>query len=142
MELSQFDVHQLLSANRALIADVWQLFVSVHLALFAVAMFSPTRKDSHAHLLWLTPFYIGFLYLNFRAQSDNYLYAQSLLEYLDHQTQASVPQAAIITADSQRVWVLQYLAAIYVGTGLFSSLVILWFARRTNRRQGGGQASG
>ena len=63
VNLTLADAHQLLASNRDLINNTWHFFVSVHLALFAVALFSPNRAASGKPLLLLLPFYAGFMYL-------------------------------------------------------------------------------
>jgi len=127
VNLTLADAHQLLASNRDLINNTWHFFVSVHLALFAVAMFSPNRAASGKPLLLLLPFYAGFMYLNYQAQLDNYNYAKQILDYIATLTQGS-SEMAILTASFHKGWLLPYLGWIYTAVGVFSSFVVIVFA--------------
>lgn len=122
------DALSLFADTRDLIANTWQFFVSVHMAIFAVLLLSPkTEAGPRPQILFLIPFYTGFMWLNYGGQQDNYALSGVLLQQIQAlETQAGGP--ALISGVFQGGWVLQYLNAIYAGSFLFCTILIVVFA--------------
>lgn len=69
--MQEFDLQQLLAHNRELISDTWYYFLTVHLAVFGIVHVANRRINSFERITLLAA-YLGFLYINYRAQLDNY----------------------------------------------------------------------
>jgi len=69
--MSEFALHELLAHNRELISDTWYYFLTVHLAVFGIVHVASRRVNIFERLTLIIA-YLGFLAINYRAQSDNY----------------------------------------------------------------------
>ncbi len=122
------DALSLFADTRDLIANTWQFFVSVHMAIFAVLLLAPRSETGpRPQLLFLIPFYVGFMWLNFGGQQDNFAMSAVLLQQIQTlETENGGP--ALISGVFQGGWVLQYLTPIYATSLSFCCLLIVFFA--------------
>jgi hypothetical protein len=122
--ISASDLYAMLSANRELIANTWHFFVSVHMGVVAALLLARHEGERRPQLLLLIPFYIGFMYLNFRAQIDNYEISRRLIGYIEqYEKNEGVPK--IIATLFEAGWVMPFLAPIFWATGSFTALLII-----------------
>jgi hypothetical protein len=114
------DLHGVFVDNRALIADTWNFFVTVHMAVIGLMFLA---RGAHVPLmarLLVLPGYAAFMYINFRAQVDNYTYTAEIIRKLQAEG-----DGGLSTAMFRVGWVTEYLPWIYLGAAVFSVLVIL-----------------
>jgi hypothetical protein len=123
------DIYQLFGSNRDLIASTWHFFVSVHMGLFAVLLLTPHKGGRRPELLFLIPFYLGFLYLNYRAQIDNYKLSNRLLSSIESYETGPATQR-LVSQLFEPGWVLPYLWPIYLATAVFALALMIWSAFR------------
>ena len=124
--MNLFQIQQLIADNRALIVADWNLFVSVHLWLFAGLILSPARGGRRLHLLLLMPFYLAFMYMNFRAQMDNYRYFKELSELPAPTNESS--EAMLLKVFQETVDLIPYVPWIYSGTAATMVACIVFFS--------------
>lgn len=127
------ELHQLILSNRSLIANTWQFFISVHLALFGLlSLLARDSTDGRWRIVMLLPFYWGFMFLNYRAQVDNYNYAQALISAVADLESHGANALSILQATASPGWVIAYLLPIYAATGAVctAALVILSLQKR------------
>lgn len=131
--MSLAEIHQLLATNRQLIADIWQFFISVHLALFALIFtINPKRVTIFARLA-LVIAYFGFMYLNYHAQLDNYTYARDLIAAGRRLESDQIIARSPLFKAFQAGWIITYLPVIYgVSAALGTGLILL--PQRNSRR--------
>lgn len=124
---SLLQIHELIGQHRELISNTWQFFVSVHIAIFGLLfMINPDRVNWASRLVLFLA-YSGFMYLNYNAQIDNYLYAKELLE-LAKELEYGLPESQKIMTNvfGKPGWVLQYLIYIFsVATCIGGTLILL-----------------
>jgi hypothetical protein len=122
--MTAYELHDLLVDHRGLIANTWQFFVSVHLALLGLAFV--VRFQERKLILRTLMFvgYAGFMFINYNAQLDNYRYAAVLLDYLAVATQGAEPAQQALHQVFRKGWVLDYLAYIYGVSMLLGLLAI------------------
>ncbi|MEL7481197.1 MAG: hypothetical protein AAGJ29_06530 [Pseudomonadota bacterium] len=76
--LSSYEVLDLVASQRGLIAQAWNMFITVHITVIGGLFFVNRRitglERSIAYII-----YSGFLFMNFRAQVDNYTYLKALI---------------------------------------------------------------
>lgn len=77
--MTEYELLDLLGDNRALIADTWELFLGVHMAIVGVLFFAADGRFGPVGRMALLPVYYGFMFLNWGAQVDNYTYSAALL---------------------------------------------------------------
>ncbi|MEL7486598.1 MAG: hypothetical protein AAGJ87_05185 [Pseudomonadota bacterium] len=127
--MTGYELHDLLAANRELISDTWQYFLSVHLAIFGIVYIASGRIHLIERLV-LIGAYLSFMFMNFNAQMDNYgNYVRIVNEiFALPETAAGAAQAkAILKADP--VWVADSLLHVYCAAAIVSSLIILLINR-------------
>lgn len=124
--MTGYELHDLLSSNRELISNTWQFFLSVHLALFGVIFIASSRILFRERVV-LTGAYLGFMYMNFRAQIDNYAANDRLLKAINDMA-PSAPGAATakFLAVGDPYWIVSYLPMVFGAAALASSLIILF----------------
>lgn len=122
--MSLAEIHEILAYNRALIADTWNFFVSVHLALIGLVFLAHRAKVQTFLLVALIPAYACFMYINFRAQVDNYAYSKKVLEYATKLEQDEGTNLATLSAIFDAGWIIHFLPVIYVIAFLFGVLII------------------
>lgn len=81
--MTVYELHDLLGEHRALIMNTWQFFVSVHLAMLGLAFVVRFYEPKWILRAMMLIAYLGFMYVNFNAQLDNYRFSAALLDYLD-----------------------------------------------------------
>lgn len=118
--MTGYELHNLLSENRELISDTWYFFLTVHLAVFGIVHIASRRVTLFERLTLFTA-YCGFLYINFRAQTDNY----ALHEKITDRIQAEGGDTASLLPPPQSLWIIDNLAYIYLGVALLAALIIL-----------------
>ncbi|MCF6292609.1 MAG: hypothetical protein L3J04_04355 [Robiginitomaculum sp.] len=74
-----YHILDLISSQRELTASAWNMFISVHIAILG-GLFIIGRRISVPERIVAVIVYVGFLYVNFRAQIDNYEYSASLIK--------------------------------------------------------------
>lgn len=122
------EIHDILASNRALIAETWNFFVSIHLAIIGLVFLAHRAKTPIFLLLLMIPAYTSFMYINFRAQVDNYAYTKKILEYAEVIEQAEENNLATLSVIFDTGWIIQYLQLIYILAFVFGMLVILYEA--------------
>ena len=133
--MSAYELHDLLVDRGGLIANTWQFFVSVHLALLGIAFV--VRRQSPILILRTVMLigYAGFMYVNYMAQLDNYTYGAALSAYAATLAGAETnPQLkALHELVAQDGWILRYLVYIYAASTVIGALAIFLPAfRRTH----------
>ena len=119
------EVHSALASNRALIASTWEYFVSVHIALFGLIFIIDPKRVTLLSRVFMLVAYFGFLYLNYRAQIDNYIYSRELIELGTMLEKAQVAGSRnVLGVAFHAGWVLAYLHYIYAGTAVFGAALI------------------
>eukprot|EP00611_Tribonema_gayanum_P004712 TRINITY_DN13914_c0_g1_i1.p1 TRINITY_DN13914_c0_g1~~TRINITY_DN13914_c0_g1_i1.p1 ORF type:complete len:135 (-),score=14.61 TRINITY_DN13914_c0_g1_i1:72-476(-) len=130
------ELHQLILSNRSLIANTWQFFISVHLALFGLlSLLSRGATDGRWRIILLLPFYWGFMFLNYRAQVDNYNYADALISAVGDIEASGQGTASILEATTSPGWVIAYLLPIYAATGVVCTLALVVLALYKQRER-------
>jgi hypothetical protein len=122
--MTPFELHDQLLHNRELIYDTWNFFVSVHLALLGVIFVADGQHKSLLQRLLIVPAYGGFMVVNYRAQVDNYGYAQAILGKI-----GKLDESARIVASVDRAWIADYLLEVYAGAAMLSVLLIIFTIR-------------
>ena len=123
--MTEYELHVILASNRELIAQTWEFFVTVHLAIMGI-FYVASRVPKKARFIFIFP-YMGFLYLNFRAQIDNYTYAAKILNYLqDVVTTNSDSSTQTLTAAFKAGWILPALPIIYSIALIFGITAIVF----------------
>jgi hypothetical protein len=119
------EVHDALAANRALIASTWEFFVSVHIALFGLVFIIDPRRVTLLARAFMLVAYFGFLYLNYRAQIDNYIYSRELIELgvSLERAQGGATQGVLGIA-FHAGWVLAYLHYVYAGVAVCGAALL------------------
>lgn len=121
--MSAFELHTLLASNRELIANTWNLFLGVHIGILAVFGVR-SGPGVGRRIILAAPFYLGFMFLNYRAQVDNYRYARTLLEQL-REIEVNQPGSMNVTSRVfESGWVTTYLPALYLACGGFVILLV------------------
>jgi len=119
------EIHEILAYNRALIAETWNFFVTVHLALIGLVFLAHRAKSQLFLLILLVPAYASFMYINYRAQIDNYKYTKKILEYAEHIELSVDNNLATLSAIFDTGWIIEYLQQIYLLAFVFGVLIIL-----------------
>jgi hypothetical protein len=114
------DLHGMFVDNRALIADTWNFFVTVHMALIGLMFLARGAHVPFLARLLVLPGYAAFMYINYRAQVDNYTYTAEIIRKLQAEGDGGLPTTMFRVG-----WVTEYLPWIYLGAAAFSVLVIL-----------------
>ncbi|MDZ4762652.1 MAG: hypothetical protein SGJ21_16440 [Alphaproteobacteria bacterium] len=133
------ELHVLFVANRALIAETWNFFVTVHMGVIGLMFLARGNAVPFFARLLVLPGYAAFMYINYRAQIDNYDYTARILEAL-RMIDVEDGAGRGLTSMFQAGWVTRYLPVIYGIAALFSLLVMFvsYFAddRRADRQAG------
>lgn len=134
------DLHGIFVSNRGLIAETWNFFVTVHMAIIGLMFVARGNAVPLVARLLVLVGYAAFMYINYRAQVDNYGYSTEVLRRL----QALEGEKALVSM-FQIGWINSYLPVIYIGAGVFSIVVVLttYYFRdeKANRQAGIGQAA-
>ncbi len=112
-----YALHELLALNRALVSDTWNFFLTVHLAIFGIIYISTGAIRLYERVALLLA-YGGFLYINFRAQKDNYDEQGSLVEAINAEGGSPIAMAG---SD----WIVAYLPQIYLCAAIVGAIIIL-----------------
>ncbi|MEL6360637.1 MAG: hypothetical protein AAFR21_06085 [Pseudomonadota bacterium] len=128
-KMTGYELHELLAANRELISDTWNFFLSVHLAVFGIVYIASGRIH-RAERLVLIIAYLGFMFMNYMAQMDNYKAYSVLIEQISVLPD-TMPDAAVAKAlaNSDPAWIVTYLMPVYAAASLASSLIIMLINR-------------
>jgi hypothetical protein len=122
--MGAYELHDLLVDHRGLIANTWQFFVSVHLALLGLAFVVRFHDAKLVLRLLMFTGYAGFMYINFMAQLDNYRYAAALLNALVEEASGETPAIRAMHLLFRPGWILDYLHVIYLGSMVLGALAI------------------
>lgn len=122
--MSLAEIHTLLAMNRELIAQTWNFFVSVHLAITGIIFVSQGNRVPIVAKAALVPAYLGFMYINFRAQMDNYQYTRKILEYAQEIEATAAVERATLSVIFKTGWIIEYLSFIYGGAAIFAIAII------------------
>ena len=127
--MTGYELHDLLGANRELISDTWQFFLSVHLAVFGIVYIASGRIHI-AERFVLIGAYLSFMYINFHAQTDNYDGHTRLIAQIRGLTEESqgAAHAKALLRDGD-VWIAEHLATVYLCAAIVSGLIILLINR-------------
>ncbi|MEM9015141.1 MAG: hypothetical protein AAGB02_08545 [Pseudomonadota bacterium] len=127
--MNGYELHELLGANRELISDTWNFFLTVHLAVFGIVYIASGRIH-RAERLVLIGAYLGFMYMNFRAQVDNYFAHNAILAEINGLA-SSEPGALVAKrlVNGDPAWIADYLMVIFGAAAFLSSLIILLINR-------------
>jgi len=117
------ELHVLFVANRALIAETWNFFVTVHMGVIGLMFLARGNAVPFFARLLVLPGYAAFMYINYRAQIDNYDYTARILEAL-RMIDVEDGAGRGLTSMFQAGWVTRYLPVIYGIAALFSLLVM------------------
>ncbi|MEM8771273.1 MAG: hypothetical protein AAGD92_06465 [Pseudomonadota bacterium] len=125
--MTGYELHELLAANRELVSDTWNFFLSVHVAILGIIFIASGRVGFFQRLV-LVAAYLGFMFTNYRAQTDNYSAQISIVEQIRSLTgpDAAIAQALI---NDQVMWITDYLMYVFAGAATVSSLIILLIRR-------------
>jgi len=129
--MTGYELHDLLSDSRELISDTWYYFLTVHLAVFGIVHITSRRVSLFERLMLLIA-YGGFLYLNFRAQTDNYLAHIRITDQIKAMAgdpSQGVAQALLPAGDT--LWVVEWLPHLYGSVAALSLIII--FSTHFNR---------
>ena len=114
------DYHAIFVANRGLIAETWNFFVTVHMAIIGLMFVARGNAVPLIARLLVLVGYAAFMYINYRAQVDNYGYSTEVLRRLQ-----TIEGEKALVSMFQIGWINSYLPVIYVGAGLFSIVFVL-----------------
>nr|WP_321440890.1 hypothetical protein [uncultured Hyphomonas sp.] len=118
-------IHENIALNRELIAETWQFFVTVHLSLFGLLFLIDQRRVKWPVRFIMLAAYAGFMYLNYRAQLDNYNYSFELIRYgLKIETENS-DESVLLLAVFEPGWVVRWLKWIYGVAAVLGAALIL-----------------
>lgn len=114
------ELHGIFVSNRGLINETWNFFVTVHMAIIGLMFLARGNEVPIRARLLVLPGYFAFMFINFRAQQDNYGYSTEVLNRLkllegDH-AMASMFKIG---------WINNYLPYIYGGAALFAVIIVL-----------------
>ncbi len=123
-----FELHQLLAANRELISDTWNFFLSVHLAVFGIVYIASGRIDLRERGV-LVGAYLSFMVLNCLAQLDNYTSHNAILQQIMALPDSEEGRVAKALIQSDPAWIVDYLFVVYGVAALVSSAIILLINR-------------
>ncbi|MEO0883242.1 MAG: hypothetical protein AAFY34_10970 [Pseudomonadota bacterium] len=130
--MSLFEIHEILAGNRELIAQTWEFFINVHLAIIGIMYIGSHRVPVTARLVLILP-YAAFMYMNYHAQLDNYTYAREILEYANNYALETGDDT--LTQFFKAGWVLEYLLVLYCAAGAFGAAAILLIGDRRSSTQ-------
>ena len=120
-----YELHDLLAANRELISDTWNFFLSVHLAVFGI-VYIASGRTGWAERLVLAGAYLGFMYLNYMAQLDNYTAYNAILSQIMLLEDGSAAKALV---GGDPAWIVDYLMIVFAAAAICSSLIIMLINR-------------
>jgi hypothetical protein len=134
--LDLLQLYEVLGQHRELIANTWQFFVSVHIAIFGLLfMINPSRVSLTSRLVLFFA-YSGFMYLNYNAQVDNYTYARELIELAFRlESLQPEPNQVLTRTFSAPGWLLTYLPYIFIVAMCVGGALILIPNRPGRMRQ-------
>lgn len=119
------EIHEVLGENRALIASTWEYFVTVHLSLFGLMfLINPQRITVISRVIMLAA-YCGFMFINYRAQVDNYAYALELIRIGTEAELAIDVNSRVISKVFKPGWLIEFLPLIYGVAAALGGLLIL-----------------
>lgn len=121
-------LHEILTENRMLIAETWNFFVTVHLALIGLVIIAPKQKVPHLILWPLICAYLSFCFINFRAQQDNYQYVADLLA-LTKTAEIDQLGRESLSAVFSAGWISSLLPLIYAAAAILGVVGLIWGAR-------------
>lgn len=122
-----YQLHSILAENRDLIAHTWEFFVTVNLAIIGILYVGNKQIPLWVRITLLIP-YSAFMYLNYRAQIDNYTYASEILNFAQTYSDQSGENSLVTFFNAG--WVLNYLSLIYISGFIFGSVLILQIGGR------------
>lgn len=123
--MTLLDIHQTISENRALIASTWEFFLTVHITLFALIFLIDPRRISMVSRVVVLIGYLGFMYINYRAQVDNYEYTLALIEWGRTLEENVSTTEAVLTTVFEAGWILNLLPFIYLVSSLAGMAIIM-----------------
>lgn len=118
------EIHMILVENRDLIAQTWNFFVTVHLALLGLVFLAEREGTAKVIRALLVPAYLAFMYINYRAQLDNYAYTTKILELAQNIEQVNGTEDTALSVIFDTGWITQYLSTIYSIAAAFGVSVI------------------
>lgn len=127
--MTGYELHELLGANRELISDTWNFFLSVHLAVLGIIFIARGRINVLQRLVLIAA-YLGFMYINYRAQMDNYAAHNAIIDQI-RALPPSGPDAAQAQAlvVAQSMWIIDYLMYVFAASATVSSVIIFFIKR-------------
>ncbi len=122
--MTGYELHDLLAANRELISDTWNYFLTVHLAVFGIIYIASGRITRVARVL-LVFAYLAFMYINYSAQMDNYGNYERLFKAVAEMPADADGAATAKALLSGETWITPFLMHIYGVAASVSALIIM-----------------
>jgi hypothetical protein len=119
--MSLADLHQLMVDTLGLITDTWNFFISVHMAIVGVLFITAGSNVNFITRALCLPAYGGFMFVNLRAQMDQYAYLEGVVRQIQEIGGSEVPVDMF-----QATWISNWLIPIYGVAGGISVLFILF----------------
>lgn len=121
-----FELQEMLAHNRELISDTWYYFLTVHLAIFGIVHVANRRVSAFERLTLLFA-YVGFLYVNYRSQTDNYSLHKSITDEL-HKLDGigEYRPLSYLLPRENSFWLAtpENLTALYIGVAALAAIII------------------
>ena len=121
-----FELQEMLAHNRELISDTWYYFLTVHLAIFGIVHVASRRVSAFERLTLLFA-YVGFLYVNYRSQADNYTLHNSITEEIRKLNESGEyrPLSYLLPTENS-LWLAtpENLTALYLGVAALAAIII------------------
>lgn len=123
--MSLAEIHGILAQNRELITQTWNFFVTVHLAILGLVFIADHNRPPPLARFLIIPAYAAFMYINYRAQVDNYAYSTKILDYAAVIEAENVNAYASLSVIFETGWIMKYLPWIYSGAFGFGCVVVM-----------------
>jgi hypothetical protein len=110
--------------------------LTVHLAVFGIVHIASRRINRFERLALLAA-YLGFLFINFRAQEDNYDRQVAIMRSVRRiGEQESLPAETLLLPSNETLWIAQpdVLTGTYLGIAALAAVIIL-FTSWTSRNE-------
>jgi len=123
-----FNLQQLLAENSELISDTWYYFLTVHLAVFGIVLIANRRINVFERLTLLAA-YLGFLFINYRAQEDNYDRQVAIMRSVRRiGEQEGLPAETLLLPSQETLWIARpdILSATYLCIASLAAVIILF----------------
>lgn len=123
LALSAGELHELLAMYREHASETWNFFLSVQFALIGFVYFTRDMPAPFFSRILLVAPYGAFMFMNYRAQVDNYAITVKISEIINEDF-AGTRASQLVGAEGG--WIVQWLDYIYLVAGGLGAVLLLF----------------